>query len=81
MGDLAQFMVSHYLPFEDISKSSEKMAFPESVVQYLRVKIGAPPRLFPELSRYKVLKYRNLDPAEGHPRAKLGEYNFDKANN
>ena len=34
---------------------------------------------FPELLRSKVLKYCNLDPLVGCPRAELGEYNFDKS--
>ena len=37
-----------------------------------------PPRGFLILLRSKVLKYCNLDPVEGRPRAELDEYNFDK---
>ena len=50
----------------------------ESVVQYLRINISAPPGLFPKTLRSKVLKYRKLDPVEGRPRAEFGEYNFEK---
>ena len=43
MRDLDQFMISQDLSLEGVSDRTEQMAFPESVVQYLRVEIGAPP--------------------------------------
>ena len=49
------------------------------MVQYLRGEIGVPTGGFTEPLKSKFTKYRNLDPAEGCPRAKLGGYNFDKA--
>ena len=79
VGDLAQSMVSHDMSLEDVYNMAKELAFPESMVQYLRVKIGAPPGVFPELLISKVLKSCNIDPMEGRPRAELGEYNFYKA--
>ena len=43
MGDLAQFMVHQDLSLDDVSDRAEELVFPESVAQYLRGKIGAPP--------------------------------------
>ena len=43
VGDLAQSMVSHDMSLEDVYNMAKELAFPESMVQYLRVNIGAPP--------------------------------------
>ena len=72
-------MVSQDLSLEEVSNRNEELKFPESVVQYLRGDIGVTPIGSSELLRSKVLKYHNLDTLEGRPRAELGEYNFDKA--
>merc|ERR1711935_1091030 len=40
VGDLAQFMVSQDLNGEQVVEQAETLAFPESVVQYLRGEIG-----------------------------------------
>ena len=77
--DLDQLMVSQFLCLEDVSNRYYELAFTESAVQYPRGKIGPPPGGLPKPLRSKALKYHNLDPLEGHPRAKLGEYKFDKA--
>ena len=79
MVDLSQFMVSQDLSLEDVSDRGKEMAFPDSVFQYLRGDISVLPGGFPEPLQYKVMKYRNLDPVEGHYRDELGEYTFDKA--
>ena len=55
------------------------MVFPESVVQYPRGDISVSPRGLHGPLQPEVIKYRNLDTVEGHPRTKLGNYNFDKA--
>ena len=72
-------MVSQDISLEDVSNRTREMAFPESVVQYLWGNIGAPPGVSPKTLRFKVLKSRNIDTAEGRPRADLGDYNYNKA--
>jgi len=79
VGDLAQFMVSQGLNMHSVVEQADTLAFPESVVQYLRGDIGIPPGGFPEPLRSKVLKSRGLSPVAGRPGASLKPYNFDVA--
>mmetsp|Transcript_7028 Transcript_7028/g.6663 ORF Transcript_7028/g.6663 Transcript_7028/m.6663 type:complete len:1239 (-) Transcript_7028:182-3898(-) len=79
VGDLAQFMVSQGLEPDDIVNQADTLAYPESVVQFLRGEIGVPPGGFPEPLRSKVLKARGLEPIEGRPGANLGDYDFEEA--
>eukprot|EP00526_Cylindrotheca_closterium_P003831 CAMPEP_0113649442 /NCGR_PEP_ID=MMETSP0017_2-20120614/26270_1 /TAXON_ID=2856 /ORGANISM="Cylindrotheca closterium" /LENGTH=1229 /DNA_ID=CAMNT_0000561813 /DNA_START=33 /DNA_END=3722 /DNA_ORIENTATION=+ /assembly_acc=CAM_ASM_000147 len=78
VGDLAQFMVAQNLEPADVLEQAETLAFPDSVVNFLRGDIGIPPGGFPEPLRSKVLKGRGLEPVEGRPGASLGSYDFDK---
>ena len=71
-------MVSQDMSLEYVSDRAKGVAFPESVVQYLRGEIRVPPGGFPKPLQSKVLKYRNLDLVEERPRDKLGEYNLNK---
>ena len=79
VGDLAQFMVSQNLSSQSVLDQAETLAFPESVVQYLRGEIGIPPGGFPEPLRSKVLSSRNLEAVDGRPGATLADYNFEKS--
>ena len=79
VGDLAQFMVAQNLSAMDVSEQADTLAFPQSVVQYLRGEIGIPPGGFPEPLRSKVLESRDLEPVEGRPGASLKEYDFEAA--
>jgi len=79
VGDLAQFMVSQDLDAAQVLDRAESLAFPESVVQYLRGEIGIPPGGFPEPLRSKVLSSRGLEGVEGRPGAFLPDYDFGKA--
>ena len=78
VGDLAQFMVAQDLEAHDILDQAETLAFPDSVVNYLRGDIGIPPGGFPEPLRTKVLKGRGIDPVDGRPGQFLKEYDFDQ---
>jgi pyruvate carboxylase len=78
VGDLAQFMVAQNLEPNDILEQAETLAFPDSVVNFLRGDIGIPPGGFPEPLRSKVLGSRGLEPIEGRPGKFLEDYNFDK---
>jgi len=78
VGDLAQFMVSQNLDAQTILDQADTLAFPDSVVNYLRGDIGIPPGGFPEPLRSKVLKSRGVDAVQGRPGASLPDYNFSK---
>ena len=79
VGDLAQFMVAQDLSAIDIAEQADTLAFPQSVVQYLRGEIGIPPGGFPEPLRTNVLESRGLEPVEGRPGASLKAYDFESA--
>jgi len=79
VGDLAQFMVAQDLDEQAVLNNAESLAFPSSVVNYLKGDIGIPPGGFPEPLRSKVLQSRGLQPVEGRPGATLASYNFDQA--
>ena len=72
-------MVYHNWSLDNVSDRANEMVFPESVVQYPRGDISVSPRGLHGPLQPEVIKYRNLDTVEGHPRTKLGNYNFDKA--
>lgn len=79
VGDLAQFMVAQDVSAVDILEQADRLAFPESVIQYLKGDIGIPPGGFPEPLRSKVLESRGIEPVEGRPGASLKSYNFKEA--
>ena len=78
VGDLAQFMVAQNLTPQQVEEQAETLAFPESVVQFLRGEIGIPPGGFPEPLRTKVLNSRGVEGIDGRPGASLADYNFDE---
>jgi pyruvate carboxylase len=78
VGDLAQFMVAQNLDEASVAEQAESLAFPDSVVNFLKGDIGIPPGGFPEPLRSKVLKSRGLEPVEGRPGQFLKPYDFDK---
>jgi len=78
VGDLAQFMVAQNLEARDVLDQAETLAFPDSVVNFLRGDIGIPPGGFPEPLRSKVLKGRGLEPVEGRPGKFLEDYDFEE---
>jgi len=79
VGDLAQFMVAQNLSQQQVEDQAESLAFPESVVQFLRGEIGIPPGGFPEPLRSKVLESRGIEAVDGRPGATLPDYNFEEA--
>lgn len=78
VGDLAQFMVAQNLDHKDVLEQADTLAFPDSVISYLRGDIGIPPGGFPEPLRSKVLSSRGLDPVDGRPGAFLKDYDFER---
>jgi len=79
VGDLAQFMVAQNLNAMQVEDQAETLAFPESVVQFLRGEIGIPPGGFPEPLRTKVLTSRGIESIDGRPGASLPDYDFEEA--
>jgi len=79
VGDLAQFMVAQNLDATSILEDADKLAFPDSVVNYLKGDIGIPPGGFPEPLRTKVLSSRGLEPVNGRPGESLPDYDFEEA--
>lgn len=71
-------MVAQNLDATYILEQAETLAFPDSVVNYLKGDIGIPPGGFPEPLRTKVLSSRGISPVEGRPGASLKPYDFDK---
>lgn len=79
VGDLAQFMVAQNLDGQQVLEQAATLAFPESVVQFLRGEIGIPPGGFPEPLRSRVLGSRGLESIDGRPGASLPDYDFEAA--
>jgi pyruvate carboxylase len=77
VGDLAQFMVAQDLETKDVLDQAETLAFPDSVVNFLKGDIGIPPGGFPEPLRTKVLTSRGLEPVNGRPGTFIKDYDFD----
>jgi len=78
VGDLAQVMVAQNLEPHDVIDQADTLAFPDSVINYLRGEIGVPPGGFPEPLTTKVLSSRGLSPVNGRPGKYLDPYNFEK---
>lgn len=50
VGDLAQFMVSNKLSFDDVQAKAESLDFPESVLEFFEGYMGQPYGGFPSRS-------------------------------
>lgn len=69
VGDLAQFMVSNQLHYQDVIDKAGSLSFPTSVVEYFQGYLGQPYGGFDEGLRSKII--RNLPKIEGRPGATL----------
>ncbi|KAI9053646.1 hypothetical protein LZ554_002600 [Drepanopeziza brunnea f. sp. 'monogermtubi'] len=56
VGDLAQFMVSNKLNFDDVQKRASELDFPGSVIEFLQGYMGQPYGGFPEPLRTNALR-------------------------
>lgn len=66
VGDLAQFMVSNKLSYDDVLKRAEELDFPGSVLEFFEGLMGQPYGGFPEPLRTKALRgRRKLDKRPG----------------
>ena len=58
VGDLAQFMVSNKLSFDDVQKKAKELDFPGSVLEFFEGLMGQPYGGFPEALRSDALRGR-----------------------
>ncbi|KAL9104090.1 MAG: hypothetical protein Q9163_000942 [Psora crenata] len=66
VGDLAQFMVSNKLSFDDVQKKAKQLDFPGSVLEFFEGLMGQPYGGFPEPLRTDALRgRRKLDKRPG----------------
>ena len=66
VGDLAQFMVSNKLSFDDVQKKAKQLDFPGSVLEFFEGLMGQPYGGFPEPLRSDALRERRkLDKRPG----------------
>ena len=66
VGDLAQFMVSNNLSFDDVQKKAKELDFPGSVLEFFEGLMGQPYGGFPEPLRSDALRgRRKLDKRPG----------------
>lgn len=66
VGDLAQFMVSNKLSYDDVINKAEELDFPGSVLEFFEGLMGQPYGGFPEPLRTKALRgRRKLDQRPG----------------
>lgn len=66
VGDLAQFMVSNKLSYDDVNNKASELDFPSSVLEFFEGLMGQPYGGFPEPLRTKALRgRRKLDKRPG----------------
>lgn len=76
VGDLAQFMVSNKLSYDDVMEKAGELDFPGSVLEFFEGLMGQPYGGFPEPLRSKAL--RNRRKMDKRPGLYLDPIDFDK---
>ncbi|KAF4309676.1 putative pyruvate carboxylase protein [Botryosphaeria dothidea] len=76
VGDLAQFMVSNNLSYDDVLNKAEQLDFPSSVLEFFEGLMGQPYGGFPEPLRSKALRERRK--MDKRPGLYLEPINFEK---
>ena len=76
VGDLAQFMVSNNLTYNDVLEKAEQLDFPSSVLEFFEGLMGQPYGGFPEPLRTKALRERRK--MDKRPGLYLEPVNFDE---
>lgn len=79
VGDLAQFMVSNNLTYNDVLEKAEQLDFPSSVLEFFEGLMGQPYGGFPEPLRTKALRERRK--MDKRPGLYLEPVNFDEVRN
>ncbi|RIA98644.1 pyruvate carboxylase [Glomus cerebriforme] len=76
VGDLAQFMVTNKLSYQDVISRAKTLDFPTSVVEFFQGYLGQPYGGFPEPLRTNII--RDLPRIEGRPGATLKPLDLSK---
>ncbi|KAF2842950.1 putative pyruvate carboxylase [Patellaria atrata CBS 101060] len=76
VGDLAQFMVSNNLTYDDVINKAEQLDFPSSVLEFFEGLMGQPYGGFPEPLRSNALRGRRK--MDKRPGLYLDAVDFDK---
>ena len=76
VGDLAQFMVSNSLSYDDVHEKADDLDFPSSVLEFFEGLMGQPYGGFPEPLRTKALRGRRK--MDKRPGLYLDPIDFDK---
>lgn len=76
VGDLAQFMVTNKLSYDDVIEKAENLDFPGSVLEFFEGLMGQPYGGFPEPLRSKALRDRRK--MDKRPGLYLDPIDFDK---
>ena len=76
VGDLAQFMVSNGLSYQDVLDKAEELDFPSSVLEFFEGLMGQPYGGFPEPLRSRALRDRRK--MDKRPGLYLDPVNFDE---
>ncbi|KAB2572233.1 Pyruvate carboxylase [Lasiodiplodia theobromae] len=76
VGDLAQFMVSNNLSYDDVLNKAPQLDFPSSVLEFFEGLMGQPYGGFPEPLRTQALRERRK--MDKRPGLYLEPVNFDK---
>ncbi|CAD0059216.1 unnamed protein product [Aureobasidium pullulans] len=79
VGDLAQFMVSNKLSYNDVLEKAEQLDFPSSVLEFFEGLMGQPYGGFPEPLRSQALRERRK--MDKRPGLYLEPVNFDEVRN
>jgi pyruvate carboxylase len=79
VGDLAQFMVSNKLSYNDVLEKAEQLDFPSSVLEFFEGLMGQPYGGFPEPLRSQALRDRRK--MDKRPGLYLEPVNFDEVRN
>ncbi|CAG8561966.1 4804_t:CDS:10 [Paraglomus brasilianum] len=75
VGDLAQFMVSNKLNYNDVIERAQTLSFPTSVVDFFQGYLGQPYGGFPEPLRSHIIKDQSR--VDGRPGATLTPFDFE----
>lgn len=83
-GDLAQFLVSNNLDYDETIERADHLSFPKSVIEYFQGYLGIPPFGFPEPLRSKILKGTTINADgltcfDGRPGAQMEPYDIEGA--
>lgn len=79
VGDLALFLIANEMSADDVLTSERELAFPQSVIDLVRGKMGQAVGGFPQQVSEKIL--RGEKPLQGRPGASLAAADFEQTSN